>query len=140
MSTLTSDVKSIGPHPAVRSELEARAEGHTPVPWHTEKTGHRLWAENLLIANLPTPEGCPQRIRTIGRLFANNGAAECQANAAFIVLAANSHEALVKALEAALSQLVTLGGNPTDKWGDSIQGAVIKQIDAALALAHGRTE
>jgi len=36
------------------------------------------------------------------------------------------------ALRTALSQLVALGGNTTDEYGDKIQAAVIKQITDAL--------
>lgn len=66
--------------------------------------------------------------------------------AAFIVRACNSHEALVKALEAARRQIVTLGGDPRkfiaddgSIEGDEIQAAILDGIDAALSLAKGET-
>lgn len=57
--------------------------------------------------------------------------------AAFVVRAVNSHEALIKALETARSQLITLGGNPNPevKDSDKIQAAVLMTVDAALSQA-----
>jgi hypothetical protein len=98
---------------------ELKMSDHTKTPWHiagkaTIKMGQNDW---------------------IGTVNWRNR----DANAAFLVRAVNAHDALVAALDAARSQLRTLGGDhrPYADYPDSdrIQGAVLDMIDTALSLA-----
>jgi hypothetical protein len=87
---------------------------HTPTPWKTvefEDEGTGIEGNQCPVGLIVSPD-----------------------DAAFIVTACNSHEALVKALETGLSQLRTVTYNHPD---DEINNAVLKQMRAALALAKG---
>lgn len=77
MTHLTDNVQSKGPHPATRTELEARAEGHTPTPWAVRK---------CLVAGTMTMIDGPG--------FQSMGTFHRPEDAAMSVLACNSYAAL----------------------------------------------
>ena len=127
MTSLTDGVTSIGPHPATRTELEARAEGHTPLPWEITD-GDSLYAVD--------------ETRQVNRFFAHiqggfvneqkeirTSRKEIYANAALVFLAVHSYAPMKEALEAVLPFLTR--NYPTSGHIDT--------ICAALAAARGNT-
>lgn len=107
-----------GLKPSTRTELQARAEGHTPTPWKA------ITVTGGWDGVGPSNGGVP-----ICNLAENN-----PANAAFIVLACNSHDAMVAALELARAYLSVSLGSPT--WTGENPYPI---IDSALDLAKGKT-
>lgn len=78
---------------------------HTPTPW---AVGRSL--DGLPCVDAPTESSCTLEICTVWGtekdMIVND---ECGANAAFIVRACNSHEALVEACQELLQELVDRG-------------------------------
>jgi hypothetical protein len=73
---------------------------HTPTPWMTHRAGEMLPDDWMIMADMGlTPNGI-QQVSTVARALSIRQTPETTAaNAAFIVKAVNSHEALVKALQ-----------------------------------------
>jgi hypothetical protein len=103
--------------PNNRSELEARAVGHTPTPWRMERDG---------------PD-CTLTAKR-GPLIVSPARASGTTDAAFIVLAVNAHHAMRSALEYTLlvRKIKCLHAHPGPD--DSCARC---RIDAALDLARG---
>lgn len=106
---------------------------HTPTPWVADD----LFMEDETYTRIGTTDGTPtyyQRSTTIAECYidADEGLPDlrAEANAAFIVLAVNSHEALVAALELARDTLY--------EHGDARYTApVVERIEAALKSVKG---
>lgn len=134
-----------------RSELEARAEGHTPTPWKWgvgQPNITRHWYDNIEvpIASVKTPAWHEDHIC---------GSREAGANAAFIVLACNSYDALKAenaAMKAALENVRgylvrTFSAVANDcpycelchGGGTHKPDCPVAIIDAALSLARGES-
>lgn len=73
----------------MRTELEARAEGHSPLPWE-------------LGASVEYATFVNSEDRCVAKCDADHRRIQHKANAAFIVLAANSFDAMKAALEACI--------------------------------------
>ncbi len=91
---------------------------HTPTPWASSKQ----WLYGPKGYVLPIASGFLEFVTNPG----GSGHDEAVANAALIVRAVNSHDALVDALEACHSVTKAYAGD-----------ALLKRIAAALALAKG---
>jgi hypothetical protein len=77
------------PVPVSAHSGDGQAQGHTPIPWRVEKAVNGNWIE----------AGHASAPVSIARTFYNDvGSVTEDANAAFIVKAVNSHDALVTAL------------------------------------------
>lgn len=85
--------------------------GHTPTPWRVGYTGRCIIKEVPGLSD--SDDGYTVAVLTAHSLLPNS---EAKANAAFIVRACNSHDALVKALDTFLGGddrfRVAVGGNP----------------------------
>jgi len=112
-----------------KTELEARAEGHTPAPLMLDREFHEACcdADGNLIADcaVTSSPDAEQKKRQA-------------ANAAFTVLAWNAHEAMKAALEKAY-YFVEIDDNGFFRKGEKDK-ALLAQIDAALALARGQVK
>lgn len=104
---------------------------HTPTPWYLEITPSALWigvekAAGGKVGDIVTS-------LDVGEEYNPWYNDQAKANAAFIVLAVNSHDALVEALTWALGQMSkpTLIRRQNSGYFASYEAAV-----AALALAH----
>jgi hypothetical protein len=114
--------------------MEGENMSHTPIPW--EHTGGDIWVDTReqVCCGRGYDSCCGEPdVRGGQDLIAQSNPID----AAFIVRAVNSHEALVRALRAARGQVVLFGGepNPNEPYHDTIHAAVMAEIDAALALA-----
>lgn len=96
---------------------------HTPTPWRRGLYGgvYPIDGGPMIVSGQTKSGFLPRHVE----------------NEAFIVKAANSHDALVAALEAAQSHLITLGGNPHphNPDADQIQVAVLMVVRDALSQA-----
>jgi hypothetical protein len=101
---------------------------HTPVPWT-----FRVGPSGDLIIEQESEELLPPMIAKVSRWLAD-APEEAKANAAFIVRACNSHEALVDALEAMLSTALKCNDR---EWADAIdRSGTTRPCDLArLALS-----
>jgi len=108
---------------------------HTPVPWGIEATDTTLWVgpmrpdgkkiEDLVFYIRVDPE------------YTDAALAKRKANAAFVIKAVNSHNALVSALEQIIEMNVQYA---IDRYGDASQAemmACVSTARAALAEAKG---
>lgn len=77
--------------------------GHTPTPWRVETGTTLIWGDCTICDDGTTPDrlGVPVADAQLARPWSDGRPSynEADANAAFIVRAVNSHDALVKALE-----------------------------------------
>lgn len=113
---------------------------HTPTPWAAQEPDP---SDGVAIVGLRTDRnGDPYDTPTNGIVALAimlpteldiGDTARASANAAFIVRACNSHEALISALEDARSFMVEMRA----RHGDSGVGILIRHADAALAAAKG---
>ena len=119
----------------------------TPGPWHVEHKIPRIWDERYSEAEGTEKLGVPIvecRWRggdAVGRAIPY---AEADANAAFIVRAVNSHDALVAALEEARSVIKKAQRNFPPSYAvrwthemDTKANMSLVKIDDALSLAKG---
>lgn len=119
---------------AVRSDLSGTQEAvkHTPTPWRVE-----MRASTRIVA------GQDDTVATTGCQGDLQGS--WQANAAFIVRAANAHDALREALWNARCMLTAYGSDVShlteedvERNGvDKVHWTMLRQIDDALALTRG---
>lgn len=110
---------------------------HTPTPWRVEKGTGLIWGDCTTFEDgTPDRLGVPVTDSQLERPWAQGKGPsyeEMKANAAFIVRAVNSHQAMVDALEAARERLQGDAESCEPGW----KGAqyLVEQIDEALALA-----
>lgn len=126
---------------STRTEAEVRALGHTQTPWKRDASSGvscDVRAENgrkvALCWGLSTTKAAQHNTPAYK--------AECSANAHFIVLACNAHDAMRAALDELLEQIECLGGIEYSRdvepykaeanWNDAVRRA-----ENALALARG---
>lgn len=111
---------------------------HTPTPWHGGAWDGRAWTvtdERSTHAAFPVIFGC------FGNRVANIDSHEdedCDANAAFIVLACNAFDALVAAAIEALGRLVDEGNDCSDSLPHQPGGCTLCMLRAAIAQAEPR--
>lgn len=118
---------------------------HSPLPWsiYVQETPTLDDAVAELAYQVHNSEPFAGKVWLLnadGKCPASTGCGPTsEANAAFIVKAVNSHDAIVAALEAAEKHLVTLGGNPHphDTNADQIQVAVLALVRSALSQVKG---
>ncbi len=121
--------------PANRAGM-ASASTHTATPWQVG-TGHLTARNHAICAG-------PRIVATVnGRGYkggsSNGWAPQSEADAAFIVKAVNSHDALVVAAEAALTTFRHLRDNHAEAWDSTINAETCNAWDslkAALKLAE----
>lgn len=100
---------------------------HTQTPWMTQACGELCPDDVMIVADLGRLSNGIQQISTVAKALAIRQTKETTAaNAAFIVRACNSHDALVKALKKALLQGEDRQAFTTD---------LFREIDAALTSA-----
>jgi hypothetical protein len=110
---------------------------HTPTPWMTHRAGELLPDDWMIMADMGlTPNGI-QQVSTVARALSIRQTPETTAaNAAFIVKACNSHDALVGALRELYAQVK--GECPSllneDSGGD---GRLDLEIQELLASVEG---
>lgn len=130
--------RALGKHAGFQSEAETPSTkpAHTPTPWKLVKDG----SDNTALSS----DGrhitfiCP--VPTGPDLSWNEGRAQCEANAALIVRAVNSHAELVALLRAAqitinADALADAGRNATGHWVDC-RKRTLDEITAVLAKAQ----
>ena len=113
---------------------------HTPGVWTAQRCGDAAPNRWNVIALLETPQGEPQRIRTISQVLDYAGAEEAEANARLIAAA----PCMLTAIDRYLAARKALDAAPTHN-GPAFEAAMAEH-DAALAelsrvatLARGET-
>jgi hypothetical protein len=123
---------------------------HTPTPWTVQHSGEGYpliagpespdWGTEARYDFIATLLPHPSNLYSNGKHRTRDGIAEREANAAFIVLAVNSHAALVEALEA-VRQVIDHGEAPRG-FPLSVEVVIaddlVAVIDAAIARAKGQ--
>lgn len=115
--------------PATRTEAEARAEGHTPTPWEFRRQQPREIALKRPHFEIGAPHG-----KGVGIIFLTQEGTEADAH--FVKLAVNSHDAMKAALIGAVTTLRRVqAADRAGAWpwiDEAISG-----VSAALDLARG---
>ena len=107
--------------------MTTKTTGHTPGPWyHATRKDKR---ESIILDSALTPEGnIPKGTNWIASVYPVSTENDHIANAAFIVRACNSHDALVSALQSLFEHCAMVH----KCWGD---GDNTKEADAAIKSA-----
>lgn len=124
---------------------------HTPTPWYyapAMQTGLTRPYEKFDIYHVTPPDrnnsyGVDTGSRKVflGMIRSRPSKSETEANAAFIVRAVNSHDALVEALEGLRSWAAEAQKRlPVETWADLESHGTVQILDATAALALAKGE